>query len=228
MRERSGVSRLNDAELSDLLRLAAEADALAGPSLLHADAGAARPTPGLRRWSRAVGGVAAAGLLAAAGAAIWLRPGTAPAPLNAPIARGVIGDPGVAPVSLVPAGECAPDPAHTSVVVALFKDADGRCRCVVTRGGEEFGERAAASLSPGELLTMALSELCSPEVSRIVVIGLSGPAERLPLTAADAQALAACVEAGSGDGLQASCLGWACVPDGVSVSTASLALGVER
>lgn len=220
--------RWSDAELTDLLRLASEAEAMAAGT-----APEAMPRPSRGGVLRRIGWVvipaaAAAGLMLAATAVLWQRPAPAGPSASGPVA-GHAGSERVA--GRAPAEFAALSPAgapEASIVVAMFKDEQGRCRCVVTRGGEALGDRAAASLSEAELLALALSGLCSPDASKVVVIGLSGPAERLPMTAAAAQSLAACVEAGSSEGLTASCLGWACVPDGVTVSAATLALGSGR
>ncbi|MDX2146333.1 MAG: hypothetical protein SFZ23_02325 [Planctomycetota bacterium] len=110
--------------------------------------------------------------------------------------------------------------AFGGVVVAVFRDACGDTHCVFKRENSELDGRAAAWLSDGELLQVALNEQCVPEADRVVVFGLSGPQSSLPQTLEEAKSLAACLFPTAESSYDAP----NCVPSGVRLASASLSL----
>lgn len=111
--------------------------------------------------------------------------------------------------------------ASGCVVVAIFKDSRGGCRCVHIQPHAWEDGRALADRGPGDLLGVKLSGTCSTPSDALLLVAVEGPRELLPQTSAEAEALAECVsmapkECDGSPGCYAS-VASRCLPSKVSV-----------
>ncbi len=222
---------MNDEQLTKLLRMAAEADLLAGDesrlpaaSLGHRESIVRRGGVGSRaRWGLAMGAAAA---VLAAGAFVAVR---ANGPTRASgLASWPRGEVATVARGLTPTGAGRERKAlggpTGNMMLAVFSDECGQRACVVTHDRDALSGRDPTKMSDEELIRLALDERCDSVADHVTVIGLSGPDASLPRTDREAEVLAACVGMAPVFGQPGGSM-LACVPPGVSVVTASLSLG---
>jgi len=239
---------MNDQQLTALLKLAAEADRLAGGA---ARLPAAVLGPGSMPAAQLGRGVhAATGFYAAPGvraARWWIAAGAAAAAIGIAVVsvswNPVLRQAGEEfAAARAPASSAnsrpfdssqltvTPSLAHASstsltgnIMLAVFTDECGERTCIVTHDHDELRGRDPTKMSDEELLKLALGDRCGSAVEQVTVIGLSGPDGSLPRTNAQAELLAMCLGTAPFASQPASTL-LSCVPPGVSVVMASLSL----
>jgi hypothetical protein len=180
---------MNDRELQNLVRMAAEIEtlereALVGPDLRLVGVGADESRFQIGRWL-AGAGVAAAAAGLALGAFVALQggaqPGTTgpiahapavPAPATGEFSRPLV----AAPVAPARTGfeqplvrTAAADASKKVVVFSLFKDGDGKCACYQWH---ETEGKPLEEMARGELVDIALRAPCTGEAQRVVVIAV--------------------------------------------------------
>lgn len=229
---------MNDQQLAALLRMAAEADRLAGDdarlpaAVLLPGMGRALATRKLSRartWGTAGAAAAVIGL-----AALAVTRNTNPSRSTPTItssqrsSRGtdvVTSHPGQSRLTTASAPRIDADPTR-NMLLAVFSDECGERTCVVTHDRDDLSGRDPTKMSDEELLGLAMGDRCTPAAEHVFVIGLSGPDASLPRTQVEAHVLAACLGSSPGFDHAPSTL-LACLPPGVSAVTASLTLGAE-
>lgn len=203
--------KLTDGQLERLLTLANQAERLA------------RPEVGVlvkrRGWKLVSGGLAAAAALALVAGAWWLA------------ARGGV-DPRAATTR--PAMRTAHAPAATpteresvsSMLLAIAENAAGEMSCVGVRRDALAHGRTWSEMETGELERLGREAACDAQAPRLLVVGLQGPAQRLPSTDDEAVRLAGCLRAASGCGTESfnagTCAASGCALPGVNVRVASI------
>lgn len=141
----------------------------------------------------------AAGLAAAAAIAVGVFwPSGSPQPMT-PVGPGPV----AATTDAAPAVEHAPEvriarsehgAGSAAVLLAVFRQADSRCDCVVWEP-DAFGGQTIDELDASELIEAAWRHRCAETGDLMLVMALDGPRELLPRTAEEAIALAACLSA---------------------------------
>ncbi|MFZ4574562.1 MAG: hypothetical protein ACOYN0_09205 [Phycisphaerales bacterium] len=203
---------MNDRQLTQLLRMAAEAERLeSGPATLR------MPTPTHRRPGLWIG-LAAAASVAAAFAFLSLP---SPQPKNAPT-----------PVALADPNPIAPQPVNadpcddeSTVLLAIFRNADGSTIQSRIAMKDWDSRRGLNDLGEGELIGFAFehAEEMTPETlpDSVVLLAVSGPTNLVPHSEAAAAQLTACLEQTPAScGAEVPCYTSAalqCLPAGVSV-----------
>lgn len=81
----------------------------------------------------------------------------------------------------------------SAVLVAIFKDSTGDCRCVQIQPHNWEDGRTLADHLPSDLLGVKLNGSCSAGGDSLMLVAMEGPTELLPSTAAQAEELANCV-----------------------------------
>jgi hypothetical protein len=179
---------MNDRELQNLVRMAAEIETLEREALLGGDlrlagvGGAGRDARfKIGRWL-SIAGVAAAAAGLSLGVFVATTASVAPGP--GPIAHSPTPDsrefsrplaaapdlPGGAAFKPALALPASADAASKKVVVfSLFKDSDGRCACYQWR---ETDGKPLEELGRGELVDIALRAPCTGEAQRVIVIAV--------------------------------------------------------
>jgi hypothetical protein len=143
----------------------------------------------------------AAGLAAAAAIAVGVFwPSGSPQPVTpAPVAPGPV----ATTTDVAPAVEHAPEvrlarsergEGSAAVLLAVFRQADSRCDCVVWEP-DAFGGQTIDELDASELIEAAWRHRCAETGDLMLVMALDGPRELLPRSAEEAIALAACLSA---------------------------------
>lgn len=179
---------MDESELTALLRMSREADELerdlAAPVSRHGARAHERPATRHRVGSkRIVFAVAAIAALAAATSVLWVR---GAGPVNG---RGLAGAPG--------AGTAREDEGRENMLIALYRGEDGleaacpECWCV--QRWEPRWEADVRRVAESDLLGESIGRSCVTDPSRIVVIGLSGPAGSLPKSDDQAREIAMCL-----------------------------------
>lgn len=195
------MTNLNDRQLQQLLRMAAEAEELAESSLQVMPASRTWSAGGRRRTWVGISSLAAAAALAL-GVFVAL-PSRPPAPLPtdgglaiAPTIDELPIDPPPAapvekeahsPVRLV-TGDSGADPEQ-SVLFAIFRDPGGDCSCVQLRE-TDWGDKRLADVGRDELLAAALGDPCTTLAGQVLIVGVSGRPGSVPTTRLDAETLA--------------------------------------
>lgn len=90
--------------------------------------------------------------------------------------------------SALPRGE-----AEACVVVAIFRDSRGGCPCIHMQPHTLAEGQTLDDLSPEALADIRLKGSCTSTGDSLLLVALQGPGDQLPLTAAQAEALAECV-----------------------------------
>lgn len=141
----------------------------------------------------------AAGLAAAAAIAVGVFwPSGSPQTVTpAPVAPGPV----AATTDAAPAVEHAPEvriarsergAGSAAVLLAVFRQADSRCDCVVWEP-DAFGGQTIDELDASELIEAAWRHRCAETGDLMLVMALDGPRELLPQSTEEAIALAACL-----------------------------------
>lgn len=212
---------MDDDRLQSLLRMSREAEALdrdlRGTTLhdAHARGAALRP-----RRVRLVGALTACLLVLGASAVVVM--------VNARI-NGGSGGSGVAPPRVAKVGPDAKSPgikvlpgtksgpgtesgpgANRNMMIAMYRPDDGHvatcpeCWCV-ERWDADFG-RDLSAVGDEELIGASIERSCVKTPARMVVIGLSGPADSLPSSDAQAREVAMCILDKSDAGAPVGCV----------------------
>lgn len=227
---------MNDRQLQELLRMAAEVEEIEA----HASSTLGQVSPWTNahrpsRMRRTAWAVASAAAAIALGAGIFMA--IRPAPV-APIDHGgsVAGKPTPAPVTepaTIPVQGSAiaavdSRPATPGMLLAIYQDILGAARCVQVlplpmNPGESLADVARADLLHADELSDGAT--CATGPHRLLVVALAGPANSLPATAESAEALATCIAA-SRDQCSEMPSSYAdaaaaCLPPGVSVRVES-------
>lgn len=89
---------------------------------------------------------------------------------------------------------------HRNMVLAMYEGTDpatgrscNQCQCVQYFNPDWGADRAVTEVSSGELMDATMDHACMNTPRRVFVIGLSGPADELPLTEDDARTIALCI-----------------------------------
>ena len=227
---------MNDRQLTSLLRMAAEADQLAGddarlPAAIVIAGMSAVPPARLARRGRfwgtasaaaaAIIGLAYVSIIGIAGPSSHERIASA-SPTRASRPIGPTVDP-VEPRLALASASIENSVPTRNMMMAVFSDECGERSCVVTHDRDDLSGRDPTKMSDEELLDLAMGDRCVPAAEQVVVIGLSGPETALPRNDAEAHTLAACFGSAPGFG-QSPTAFLACVPPGVSVVTTNLSL----
>lgn len=186
---------MNDTQLQRLLRMAGEAEELDRPASYAFSARRAARA----RWQARIAWLGLTGAAAAAVALAVIFSGPTPGPQTpTPIAGPAIEEsPGIAlaaapvephPVRLVKGP--VPTRDEQSVVLAIFRGAQGECSCVQLTDFDAGAGRRLADVAYGELLEFALRNPCTDAASQLLVIGVAGRRGTLPSTPEDADLLA--------------------------------------
>lgn len=194
---------MDDKQLTTLLTMAREAEALEHELAREgedAQAGREVPSSGRRRSrvrTRAVGGVAMLVVfLAAIGAVV--------------LARSLAGKPGMSdPTRQARSGLVDPKSLTQHMLIALYRADDDKaspgatcpeCWCVKRWKPELKNGKDLASVGGDELIGASIERSCVGDPARMVVIGLSGPADALPKSDDQARDVAMCILDKTGDG----------------------------
>ncbi|MBI1190428.1 MAG: hypothetical protein GC200_07100 [Tepidisphaera sp.] len=126
-------------------------------------------------------------------------------------------------------GQAADSAADRSMLLAVFKDGDAPCGCVLWKPAN-FGGRPLTEVSRAELVAAAYKagqhDRCAAGGSLTFVMGLEGPGEALPAGHAAAEALASCVaQSQPSCGSDSACYAsdaLRCLPEGVDVVAEAL------
>ncbi len=224
------MAKLNNERIEQLLRTAHEVDRL-DDELSHGPSGGHRVV--LRRIGWGTGVAIAAGLAIVATISLTQRATTTPtrageqasAPKTAPIDRGAteIAQRPITPESPTP----ETTEGRSGVLLAIVGHADGSLRCV-NWSANPFQGRALSELRDDELKSMAMAMQCFNPAERLLVVGVEGPANRLPMSDERAIELARCVLASPGceDGSfnPGVCATTSCLAADVSVRVKSVAM----
>lgn len=204
---------MDERELQALVGMATEAEGLdIGPASRHA-----RDRAGERRLGWWIAGVAA-GVAACLGVGVftwltWSPPLPVPGPRLA--GGGAALEPRGSTQGMTPVASSAVDPW---VVLAIYRGWDGECRCLHVERPPLVAQKPLEAIRPSELLAMGLESACAATVERLIVLGISGPAEELPTTKDEAEVVAACLDAaGSEDPSLMARQAESCLPAGVTV-----------
>lgn len=247
---------MTDHDLTELLKMAREAEAFAQPAaprlappLVHAPARAStKPDPyRILGWSSA--GLAAAAAVAAA--VVLFRIGPAPTINTDPNADTLVAQvptadhttavgPVVAPeATVIPAALAVATPLATqphegreSIIVAMFRTADGQSRCVRIKSHEWDCGRSLDDISEGDLIGFAFENACDSVIEEgpesLVVLAMSGPKGSFAKEAETAEAIAACMQSTPDScGIEAACyadVALQCLPPGITVRAETLAV----
>jgi hypothetical protein len=200
------MEEFNDRKLEYLLKLAVEAEELESsadmPALRYV-AGSTRPQ---RKWLMPLAGLMAA---AAAGVAVTtvVLPMIKPAaPVTPPIAKGPESPSPThakVPIDVAKASRpfdkpILPDSVpvtsdgteESSVVLAFFQGVDGQCSCMHIQK-EDWDAAQLSGKDRGQLLDLAFHSTCTQPSSKVLIVGISAPANSLPTSQEAAEALAA-------------------------------------
>lgn len=194
---------LNERDLTALLLMSREAEdlehdlALPTPTVLHgAHAGVRSPTRHPHRAHRPLLAAAALMLLASLAAILSVRPGV-PRQGSTGVARNPSRGPAISPT-------------HQNMLIALYRAEDGRdavcpdCWCV-QRWEPRWDATVDVRRAPDfDMLGESIERSCVADPARIVVIGLSGPADSLPASDDQAREIALCLLEGAPDGMNGS------------------------
>lgn len=89
---------------------------------------------------------------------------------------------------------------HRNMVLAMYEGTDpatgrscNQCQCVQYFNPGWSADRGVSEVSSGELIDATMDHACMSTPRRVFVIGLSGPADELPLTEDDARTIALCI-----------------------------------
>lgn len=133
------------------------------------------------------------------------------------------------PYEIRPVSHDGTAPNGRAMMLAVFKDGDASCGCVLWKP-VDFGGRTLSEVSRAELVAAAYSagqhDRCAAGSPLTFVMGLEGPRDALPAGHAAAEALASCVAQSrpacgddsacyAGDALR-------CLPEGVNVVAEAL------
>lgn len=229
---------MNDRDLITLTGLAEELahyERLATGSIRVHASEAVRP----RRWRgiAAGGGLLAAAVALAAGVAMLAGPRPAAMPRSAAIDPAVLAQVAVAnpwtpprPQTIgVGEGPAETGGSITSVVLSIFRDLNGDCSCLTFERIHAAEAECAEQAGPVWLASAAMERQCMSDPHEVMVVSMSGPAETLPLTYADAAMLAECFDdapdACGGDPACISATAAMCVDPSVRVVAEVLPLG---
>ncbi len=191
---------LDERHLTALLLMSREADDLehdlasAVPTALHgAHSGSRGPARHLHRARRPLLAAATLVLLASLATVLSVRPGV-PRQGNTDVARNRSRGPETTST-------------HQNMLIALYRAEDGRdavcpdCWCV-QRWEPRWDTAVDVRRAPDfDMLGESIERSCVADPARIVVIGLSGPAESLPASDDQAREIALCLLEGAPDGV---------------------------
>jgi hypothetical protein len=220
---------MNEKDLNALIRMAAEAERLeepAGARFEWARADGAERQLRVRKMITGVATLAAAACLGFA-AISWLKPAQPVAPgSSGPIA--IEKAPAVTPAVVEKATDVAlpvPTSPLGAVLLAVFSDKENNCSCLQLNPADFKGD--LASWGSEDLVRMARETRCQDDPTRVLVIAMEGPKDKLPSSTAEAELLAAAVRENTphcGDDICFTQTAAPFVPAGVRVVAGSMAL----
>jgi hypothetical protein len=76
------------------------------------------------------------------------------------------------------------------VVMAMYRDTDGRCTCVQMEQPEWCGQRRLTDVSRSELRQAALREPCTNDAQQVVILAVEGRTDSLPRNHDEAEVIA--------------------------------------
>jgi hypothetical protein len=172
---------MDDKQIQNLVRMAMEAEDLerAGEGLAPLARIGPGPAPLAWRLLKDVGiGVAAAACLTLG--FLYFRP----APNIPVVKKGVAMGGGGTRDAVTPAAK------DKCVVMAMFRDTDGRCSCVQMRETEWRDQRRLAEVPRAEIRNVALQSPCSSDAEQVLILAMEGQSETLPRNQHEAEVLA--------------------------------------
>lgn len=131
-----------------------------------------------------------------------------------------------------PTGGTEPNPAPRdgAVVLAIVQSDTGELRCV-RWSPPQWSGRSLRDVTNEELQSVGLSMVCDNLAQRLLVVGMEGPAAKLPASDQSAMQMAQCVLMAPGCGVGVFdpqvCRATGCVPGDVSVRVESVALATR-
>lgn len=195
---------MNDRQLHELLRMAAEVDQIeahASSTLGQVSPWANANRPSSRSRLIWAGSSIAAAIALGAGLFVAMRP-PAPPPLDAGTSLVVAPSPEFVEPPTVVAVELPEEvpmdsrPATPGMLLAIYQDILGAARCVQIlplpmNPGESLADVARADLLHAEELDG--NTVCSTGPHRLLIVALAGPSNSLPDSPESAEALATCI-----------------------------------
>lgn len=212
--------RFDLSRVEALLRLAGEAERVDAGGAVRAGATPSRVREPAWRSVSSWLAIAASAALLVGGSVMWMTR-TATLPGVGTVARARLSEPAIAG---------APTPSsldRSSVLLSISEGEQGELQCV-RWSPPGWGDRTLEQLTTNELQSAGLSMVCSSNPRRVVVIGMQGPAARLPGSDDVAMAMARCVlsaPACGSKGFDPRLCGTAgCLPGDVQVRVESIAM----